>query len=269
VELGRIGAAWYRRPGRPVPAPGTDPRAAEYVVTQCEELLTALYATLEATWVGAPHVLARAEVKVSQLLRAHAAGLTVPPTLLSNDPAACRRFRDDLGARPCAVKPLKGLAMDEDEHFWRTPLTTVLPPGDALDGAELAPSVYQPYVDKRLELRCVVIGDRVFAAALHSQEHPETRHDWRARPGAARPDVRVAPYTLPSEVADGLRALVRGFGLNFASADMILTPAGEHVFLELNPNGQWLWLQDRAGLPLTAALADLLCADLQSARAAA
>jgi len=48
------------------------------------------------------------------------------------------------------------------------------------------------------------------------------------------------------------------FGINFASLDMILTPEGEFVFLELNPNGQWYWLEVELGLPLVQSLADLL-----------
>jgi hypothetical protein len=48
------------------------------------------------------------------------------------------------------------------------------------------------------------------------------------------------------------------FGINFASPDMILTPEGEFVFLELNPNGQWLWLEAELGLPLISSMADLL-----------
>jgi hypothetical protein len=51
------------------------------------------------------------------------------------------------------------------------------------------------------------------------------------------------------------------FGLNFASLDMIVTPDGEFVFLELNPNGQWLWLEYELGLPLVASMADLLTSD--------
>ena len=55
-----------------------------------------------------------------------------------------------------------------------------------------------------------------------------------------------------------LHRLMRSFEINFASIDMILTPKGEFVFLDLNPNGQWLWLEEELGLPLVASMADLL-----------
>jgi hypothetical protein len=51
---------------------------------------------------------------------------------------------------------------------------------------------------------------------------------------------------------------MNSFGINFASIDLIVTPSGEFVFLDLNPNGQWLWLEVELGLPLVAAMADLL-----------
>jgi hypothetical protein len=59
-------------------------------------------------------------------------------------------------------------------------------------------------------------------------------------------------------VQASIRRLMDSFGLNFASLDMIVTPEGDFVFLELNPNGQWLWLELELGLPLVASMADLL-----------
>jgi D-alanine-D-alanine ligase-like ATP-grasp enzyme len=63
----------------------------------------------------------------------------------------------------------------------------------------------------------------------------------------------------------GLHRLMRSFGINFASIDMIVTPEGEFVFLDLNPNGQWLWLEEELGLPLVASMADLLTTEYSSA----
>jgi hypothetical protein len=55
-------------------------------------------------------------------------------------------------------------------------------------------------------------------------------------------------------------ALMDRLGLVFGSIDMIVTPDGEHVFLEVNPNGQFDWVARRAGLPIYEALAALLLA---------
>jgi glutathione synthase/RimK-type ligase-like ATP-grasp enzyme len=63
---------------------------------------------------------------------------------------------------------------------------------------------------------------------------------------------------MPEQVEASIMRLMNSFEINFASLDMILTPEGEFVFLELNPNGQWLWLERDLGLPLVAHMADLL-----------
>jgi glutathione synthase/RimK-type ligase-like ATP-grasp enzyme len=46
--------------------------------------------------------------------------------------------------------------------------------------------------------------------------------------------------------------------LRFGAIDMIVTPEGRYVFLEINPNGQWRWIEDASGLPISDALCDAL-----------
>jgi glutathione synthase/RimK-type ligase-like ATP-grasp enzyme len=118
----------------------------------------------------------------------------------------------------------------------------------------LAPTILQPYIEKAYELRCVVMGDKVFAARLDSQAIESTRTDWRA----GEEDVEHEVFDLPEHVQAALRNMMRSFEINFASIDMIVTPEDEFVFLDLNPNGQWLWLEEELGLPLVAGMADLL-----------
>src|SRR5581483_5197347 len=122
-----------------------------------------------------------------------------------------------------------------------------------------APTIFQPYIEKAFELRCVIIGERILAAKIDSQATEATRTDWRA--GEAEHEI----FALPEKVKASIRRLMASFGLNFASLDMIVTPEGEFVFLELNPNGQWLWLELELGLPLVPSTADLLTSQLVSA----
>lgn len=80
--------------------------------------------------------------------------------------------------------------------------------------------------------------------------------------------MRNEPYELPEPIATAAIELTHGFGLNYSSIDFIVTPQGDHVFLELNPNGQFLWLEFEAGLPLSSRMADLLCSPLAQPRGA-
>jgi glutathione synthase/RimK-type ligase-like ATP-grasp enzyme len=124
-----------------------------------------------------------------------------------------------------------------------------------LEALPVMPVILQNYVEKRIELRITVVGERVFACAIHSQEgDAATRVDWRNDIGA----LRHESFTLPPEIEEKCVALVRDLGLEFSAIDMIVTPDGEYVFLESNACGQWLWLERRAGLPIAGTLADLL-----------
>ena len=102
------------------------------------------------------------------------------------------------------------------------------------------------------------MGERVFAAEIASQSSARTRHDWRHY------DVDSTPHTvhqLPPAIERACITLVRSLGLVYGAIDFVLTPDGEYVFLEINPNGQYLWIEHLTGLPITAAIVDHLMAE--------
>jgi glutathione synthase/RimK-type ligase-like ATP-grasp enzyme len=256
VAFSDICAAWFRR-ARNLFSKGpslTTTTLDNYVTAQSTATWTALYESLQTLWVGHPHTLRRAEVKALQLAEASKAGLKTPHTLISNDPAKAAAFVDVLGEAECAIKPLIALGVS-DEQGYRLPLTTTLPKGHALESVALAPTIFQPYVDKAAELRCVVIGKKIYCAKINSQANETSRKDWR---GGGEGGCEHEVFSLPECVEASIHRLMDSFGINFASMDMILTPEGEFVFLEANPNGQWLWIERELGLPLVASMADLL-----------
>ena len=75
---------------------------------------------------------------------------------------------------------------------------------------------------------------------------------------AAHEECRWEMVQLPIEVASGLHVLMSELGLVFGAVDLICTPSGEYVFLELNPCGEFFWLEHAPGLPISDAIADLL-----------
>jgi glutathione synthase/RimK-type ligase-like ATP-grasp enzyme len=267
VAFHEICAAWYRRSRAlfaPLPSLNLLQGDLEnFVKVQSSATLTALFASLQTLWVGQPFKLRRAEVKALQLAEASKAGLLTPETLISNDPGRATAFVEALGDTDCAVKSLIATRVDGGDGA-RLPLTTILPRGHVLDSVALAPTIFQPYVEKAYELRCVVMGDKIFTAKLDSQAHESTRKDWRAAEVETE-DVDYEVFNLPEHIEAALHRLMRSFDINFASIDLIVTPDGEFVFLDLNPNGQWLWLELELGLPLVAGMADLLTTDYSPA----
>ncbi|MFD3163834.1 hypothetical protein [Herpetosiphon sp. NSE202] len=109
------------------------------------------------------------------------------------------------------------------------------------------PGIFQPYVDKAFELRIVVVGREIFACSIHSQSSERAREDWR------RYDIPNTPhqvYALPDDLAAKVRNYMDRLQLVFGSIDMIVTPEGEHIFLEINPNGQFDWIARLTGMPI-------------------
>lgn len=259
VAFEDICAAWFRRPQSLFTGIRnlTSTKLEDYVKAQSMATLTALYEGLQTLWVGQPHKLRCADIKALQLAEANKAGLKTPRTLISNDPEKAAAFIGMLGGAECAVKPLVALGVSNEQGY-RLPLTTIVPADYSLDGVAMAPNIFQPYISKMTELRCVVIGEKIFSARINSQANANTLKDWRAG------DCEHEIFSLPEDVAASIHRLMNSFGINFASLDMILTPEGEFVFLELNPNGQWLWLEEELGLPLVASMADLLTTNQSS-----
>jgi glutathione synthase/RimK-type ligase-like ATP-grasp enzyme len=254
IELERVRTVWRRRPGRPV-------ADAELVERESAAVLADLWELLGARHVpGSPDAIAHAEHKARQLRLAGALGFALPATLVTNDPDAFLDFHSAQRGRMISKRaaPSQRLAAADGETLVR--YTEPVRPRDLVhvEDLRLCPVLVQPYVDKRLELRVTVVGERVFAAAIHSQSSHHTRHDWRRYDDARTP---ITPFALPADVAARCRALVRELGLSYGAIDLVLTPDDRFVFLEINPNGQYLWIELATGQPISAAVADLLLED--------
>lgn len=201
------------------------------------------------------------EEKCAQLLVAAQVGLDIPSTLYTADLRFARDFhREQAGS--IIYKPFtpfirtSGGTAERPERVG-TLFTSRVKEEDLRDdeGRVPTPGIFQPYVDKQLELRVVIVGQRLFACAIHSQDSGRTRTDWR------RYDlehVRHEPYELPTQVGDKLLRLMERLGLVFGSVDLIVTAEGRFVFLEVNPNGQFDWIAQLTGLPVYENLASML-----------
>ncbi len=203
------------------------------------------------------------EEKCCQLWLAAEVGLQIPPTLYTARLSVAQDFYQEHD-ESIIYKPFRAYmrvreGQDDQTTYATKLLTNRVQAQDLVEsqGFIPTPSIFQPYVKKDIELRIVVVGKQLFACAIHSQQSARSREDWR------RYDLKHTPhepYTLPDEIADKLLRLMERLGLVFGSIDMILTPSGEYVFLEVNPNGQFDWIARLAGLPIYEHLAAMLIA---------
>jgi len=265
IELGRVRAVWYRRTPAPM-LPGDLSREQRALARgECRDFLDGVWTALaRRRWISYPWATRRAACKTDQLARAAALGLSIPRTLASNDPVAVRRFYGECGGPGTVIfkthQPI--IVPVADPESCGVVYTSLLDEAhvERLDEIVCCPGIFQEYVAKDHEVRVTVIGRRLFACRIFSQEGEASRVDWRnwdwRRPEGSLP--RHEPCDLPEPVARALAALTRGYELRFATVDLVVTPAGEWVFLELNPNGQWAWIETLTGLPLTRALVEEL-----------
>jgi hypothetical protein len=258
INLAQLQSVWSRRPQAPVPHTQIqDAKLRQFIAQDARTFLQGLWNALSCLWLpGHPAAIQRAQLKASQLRLAAEVGLELPPTLVTNSREEFLDFYNEHNGN--VVSKLTGPAFDQTigaTGFAR--YTEVVSKRDLGYAAsiEYCPVILQAYVPKRLELRITVVGQRVFPAEIHSQQTHHTRHDWR------RYDLNNTPHfrhDLPREFEERCVSLVKRLELCYGAIDMILTPDGRYVFVEINPSGQYLWIEDQTGLPISSAICDLL-----------
>ncbi len=245
VDLRTLDAIWFRRLGNTRTSANpevTDKNHRELInVDTNAAALGMLHTDFRGRWIDHPSRFWDAQNKVIQLRAAAELGVRIPETLISQSPERIRKF---CGAHPGAiVKPVNGVP--------QAPVSTKTVSDELLadDAAmSLCPAIYQELIPGRRHVRAHVFGERVLAALLESDDL-----DWR--PNLNFP---AGEHQLPAEIEDSLRAILRRLNLTMGIFDLKITDEGEYVWLELNPQGQWLFIEGMSGLPLIDAFTDFL-----------
>ena len=249
VDFANVNVVWWRRPQDLSLDPAiVRPSHRIFGYNESHEALAGLWQSLDAFWVNHP---TRTEVgarKVLQLQVAAELGLDVPETLITNDPAEARRFID---SRPPGTTICK--AFSATEAMWRETRLVSDAERAVLDNVTFAPVIFQGYVDGGADIRVTVVGDAVFAAAIHAADSSYPV-DFRMDMASAR----VEAHALPADLTATLLRLTERLGLVYGAIDLRRTTDGRYVFLEINPAGQWLFVEQRTGQPISAAVAELL-----------
>ncbi len=256
IDVDEIVGLWFRRPMPSQVSEDMPRHLAGYAYLECEEAIHGLYRALEdRRWVSVPHRVEAAPHKVHQLQLAARLGLPVVPTLVTNEPERAREFFAACGGE-MIYKPLRGMVYMQDgaEYCVYTSRVGADDLERCLDSVRHAPCLFQRLVHKKHELRITVMGERVWTAAIFSQERPDAVLDYRH----VSAELRHEPVFLPPRLEAACVEMTHRLGLRSSQIDMIVTPDDEYVFLELNPNGQWAWIEEMTGLPLATALVDEL-----------
>ena len=122
----------------------------------------------------------------------------------------------------------------------------------------ICPSAIQPKLDKEMDLRVTVVGEKVFATAILSQFNKETEVDWRTWGTIADVELPHERFKLPSSIESKCLQINDRLNLRFSCIDLVLTKSNEFYFLELNPNGQWAWIEELNLYPISNTIIDTL-----------
>lgn len=244
--LDEVASVWWRRPHQAVVPGGMRHSDDEYRQAECDGFLQGLLWSIPAVWVNDPGADRTASRKIVQLETARRAGFVIPETLVTNDPDEARSF---VGARPGPVVYKRtGTGRAEFSE------TRVVTPADLrrLETIRSAPTTFQDYVEAVCDLRVVWIDGVEWTVRIDSQS------------GVGRVDSRLdtsvafTPERLPAAVSKSITTVMGALGLSFGVLDIRLGIDGEYYFLEVNPQGQFAYLEIKTGLPIFRSLAGYL-----------
>lgn len=259
VDLEEVTSVWYRRPTVFEFDEELLDNEREFAKIESAHGVGGLFRSMDnALWVNRPDAESVAQLKPYQLHLARILGLRTPRTLITNDPRPVRRLLEQ-GER-LVYKIFGGglvqIAGEMPSLIFTTEITGAH--DNMLERVQSNPCIFQELLSKRLEVRMTVIGRTILPATIDSQADQSTQLDWR---GANSGRLRYAPaLEVPEEVVSKTLELVERLDLAFAAVDFVIDDEGRWVFLEINPGGQFMWLEDDVGLPMTATMGNLLMA---------
>jgi hypothetical protein len=266
-----VPAAWFRRLGKPGLDERVHPDQRAFALGEIEQALAGTLSVLEpVSWLNEYWATRRAAVKLWQFQLIASLGIAYSPVIVSNDPTAVRSWMRRAG--PSVYKSLHSPLLERggDVSPRRFVFTSPVRPEDLSAHEELlgsgvlnedaalalTPCQFQRRLDPAYELRVTSVDHRHFAVRLDHRPWPsQEASDWRAHPEK----VEWRPYELPAEVTTQLDSLMDALSLDYGASDWVVDHDGEHVLLEVNPHGAWLWLEDELpGLGISQAIADAL-----------
>ncbi len=255
VELDDIQSVWYRWRSKFVLSPLLSPPDRQHAEREARTGFDGVICSLDARHVNHPDRVA-ALPKPVELRLATRCGLDVPQTVISNSSRQVGAF---VKGSHGVVRKLFSCHVFDDTGRSMVGHTRLITDDDLadLDHVALTAHQVQCYVDKLMDVRVVVVGDKLFPVAIHPLSEA-ARIDFRTDYRALRHEV----IELPVDVAQGIRRFMAESGLLMVSMDFSVGRDGRYYFLESNPaGGQYGWLEAKTGVRITEAVADLLAQD--------
>lgn len=248
---------WNRRPGKPFDDVPLDKRPSlatqRFINDQWYSWLECLQLLPHVTWINHPDKNSQMESKIRQLWLASKIGFSIPKTIITNDPDAARTHLEKLNSNIIAKALYSPLIEEpEQDYFIFTSRVSKIEPQDD-ETIKLSPSIFQEMIFPKIDYRVTVVGEKVFPVIIKPDENLKPDIDWRTQ----KDGLKFSLCTLPDDIEGSCRSYVKQNGLLFGAIDLVKRN-DEWIFLEINPNGEWGWLQKPHGIPIAETLCDLM-----------
>ncbi len=240
----KFDTVWLRRPKAPIISENVHIDDVSNVKNENLSFYKSLWSVIapNACWVNNYYNAMAANSKMWQLKSALDVGFQIPETIFSNNPEDIKLFIITHHKKGVIYKTLY-------PHVWygsrdlRLCYTKSIGIEDLPKNSVLQnmPGIFQTKICKKHEVRVTYFGGRIIAVKLLSQSHPKGLDDWRSIPTN---ELDIELVSLPIEIEEKCRMLMKKLGLVFGCLDFIVTLEGEYYFLEVNEQGQFLWIED-------------------------
>ncbi len=250
--ISEFSSVWFRRTKLP-DIDTTDQDKKIFLLADYESLFDNLFNLINSKkWLSNPNYIYKAENKLYQLQKAKEIGFNIPNTIVTNNHKQLSEFVSD-NANEVIIKPIRqgriqlsdGVKTIFTNHVGKEVLENLIE-------YDLTPSIVQNLIQKEYELRITVVGDKVFSAKINSQENENTQTDWRKEKNP------FFECYIPQEIENKCIKLLTELNISFGAIDLIKDKNGEYIFLEINPNGQWAWIEMETGLKISEAIINFL-----------
>lgn len=255
IDLLKIKSVYFRRPELPAIQKDLSDGENQFLRNEISYTLEGIYKILgDVFWFNNVNNIRNAENKIYQLLQAKKLGFKLPASLITNVKDSAISFYKENDA-DCIIKPIRTGLITDDKHGEAVIFTNRVYLNDEnAQRVNRCPTFFQNHIKKNGDLRITVVGNEVFSVLIHSQDNEDSKVDWRVNQSGLRHSIHILPHEIKSKCI----SLVRSLDLNFGAIDLILTEKNEYIFLEINPNGQWAWMEKLLDINISGAIADML-----------
>lgn len=253
LSFDEVSAVYYRRPSAHRINPAVPEGERAWATDEASAGFAGLLAALRGcVWLNHPHCYEAASVAPLALAEAGRCGLTIPQTLITNNPERAQEFLAALPGRVAAYKPLGRNQPTRRDGKRYVVWTDRVRHEEITNTVALSAHLFQEWIDKAYEVRLTAVNEAMFAAEIHAGSDA-ARLDFRR-------DYDALTYRVcdvPQPIGLGVQALLRAFSLRYVALDFLVDHNGRWYLVDVNPSGQWAFIPDLRE-PITHAIADAL-----------